>query len=781
MRTSTIARLMKTTLVAVVLATTAASFKTAPAQAGPANGTLDPAFGVGGSSITPIGGKDSLAYAMAVQPDGKYVLAGRSGNEVALARYASDGGADLGFGSGGTVVTTVGVASATIAAVALQPDGKIVVAGYSNNATDYDAFVLRYTTTGVLDPTFGSGGKLLALSGPTDEYATAVGVQADGKIVITGSYRLGMNYDTFLERYTSAGALDSTFGVGGKVTGAIGAASNAASAIALQPDGKILISGYALYVSQDSFVARFATDGTLDPTFGSGGIATAPMGPQDSASAIALQSDGKIVLAIQTSGAGPGGLDFAVARFTSVGVLDSSFGTIGKVVTPIGATHDYANAVALQPDGKIVVAGYMQTPTSGQTVVVRYLSDGNLDPSFGTGGKSLPVFAGKGEGAYGMAVQPDGKIVIAGAAPSGALSAFLITRYDAPAPISNAPRLVTTEAPIRILDTRNGAKPLAGSITHVNPGAPAGTLAALVNITATGAQGAGFVSADKCSTLSPLAQSNLNYSAGTDIANTAVVSLDADGTFCIYTDQPTHLVVDLQGTYQPVGLRLLTQNPTRVLDTRSSPKPGANTITHVASGAPSGAAAALVNLTVTAAGSPGYITANKCSAMSTTPPPTSNANYQAGGDIANGAVVNLDPDGSFCIYTSQTTHLVVDIQGTYQAGGKDLIKTAPTRVLDTRTTSKPGGNSITHVTTGSASGTTAVLVNLTVTGAEAPGYITADKCSVLSVAPQTNSNANYQARIDVANTSVVNVDADGSFCIYTDKSTHLIVDLQGTY
>ena len=267
-----------------------------------------------------------------------------------------------------------------------------------------------------------------------------------------------------------------------------------------------------------------------------------------------------------------------------------------------------------------------------------------------------------------------------------------------------------------------------------------------------------------------------------------MVSLDSDGSFCIYNSSPVDLIADVQGFYSDAdanGLRLTTVAPARLIDTRTATKPATNAITRVATGAPVGTTAVLVNLTMTRASSPGFITADKCSALTATPNQTkSNGNYVAGIDIANSSVVNLDPNGDFCIYNSSPVDIVADLQGFYQTPGIgiDLTPTAPLRLIDTRTGVKPPANTLTRVTTNAPAGTTAALINLTMTRASSPGFITADKCSALSATPnQTKSNGNYVAGQDIANTSVIPLDLDGSFCVYNSSPVDVIADLQGFY
>ena len=292
----------------------------------------------------------------------------------------------------------------------------------------------------------------------------------------------------------------------------------------------------------------------------------------------------------------------------------------------------------------------------------------------------------------------------------------------------------------------------------------------------------GYITADSCSALTagPQTRSNGNYTRNTSIANLAVVPFDSDGSACIVNEQPVNLIADLQGAFTPSAPdRFTALAPTRVLDTRSGTKPAAGAIVRVTTGQ-TGATSALVNLTMTEADTAGYITADRCSTLTAGPQTKSNGNYTPGTNIANLAVVPLDNDGSFCIYTERTAHLLVDLQGTFAPGGNDRLTTSTGRVLDTRSGTKPAAGAIVRVTTGQT-GATSALVNLTMTEADTAGYITADRCSTLTAGPQTKSNGNYTPGTNIANLAVVPLDNDGSFCIYTERTAHLLVDLQGTF
>src|SRR6266571_241068 len=198
---------------------------TLPAEAAP--GDLDPTFGSGGKVTTPIGTSSDQPFAVAVQSDGKIVAAGESFNgsnfDFALARYTTAGDLDTTFNGTGKVITPIGSSYDRACAVALQSDGKIVVAGSSyNSSSDYDFALARYTTAGALDTTFGSGGKVITPIGSSYDYAQALALQSDGKIVAVGWSYNGSNFDFALARYTTAGALYTTFGSRAKFITPIG-------------------------------------------------------------------------------------------------------------------------------------------------------------------------------------------------------------------------------------------------------------------------------------------------------------------------------------------------------------------------------------------------------------------------------------------------------------------------------------------------------------------------------------------------------------------------------
>ena len=233
-----------------------------------------------------------------------------------------------------------------------------------------------------------------------------------------------------MARYNTDGTLDATFGSSGKVIGG----GNWANAVAIQTDDKIVAAGYNRVIGNMSFsLARYNTDGSLDTTFGTSGTVNTAFLGFDDASAVAIQANGKIVAVGGSQG--NGAKVFALARYNPDGALDMGFGAGGKVTTAIGTIWDAANALAVQADGKIVAVGSSEISpgdfaTGPATVyaLARYNTDGSLDTKFGTDGKVTTAF-GVVDTGNAVAVQQDGKIVAAGASQTGSISVFALARY----------------------------------------------------------------------------------------------------------------------------------------------------------------------------------------------------------------------------------------------------------------------------------------------------------------------------------------------------------------
>lgn len=341
----------------------------------------------------------------------------------------------------------------------------------------------------------------------------------------------------------------------------------------------------------------------------------------------------------------------------------------------------------------------------------------------------------------------------------------------------------------------SGIEPQA--VTPIRTGVPADASAVLANLTMVDGSGWGYVTADRCSGMqaAPQAKSNGNHDQFVALANLAVAAVDPDGHFCLYNSRRVNLAVDTQGYFAPPaagGQLFVPSTQRRLLDTRTTVTgaPSGGSVTRVETGVASGATAVLVNITMVDGGHPGYVTAASCSAMTPGPQSRSNGNFPVSTAVANLSVVPVDPDGAFCLYNNVAVNLVVDLQGSFAAAaatgaatGLGFDAVTPRRLLDTRAAStiRVFSGTITRVETGAPTGTAAVLVNLAMTDALAPGYITADKCSVLTAGAQTKSNGNHPRGTPISNLSVVPVDADGAFCIYNHVATYLVVDLQGSF
>ncbi len=301
-----------------------------------------------------------------------------------------------------------------------------------------DALPVAQAADGDLDPTFGSGGKVTTDFNGTD-VANALAIQSDSKIVAGGYASDADGNSAFaLARYTTAGTLDGSFGSGGKVTTGFDG-KDAALALGIQSDGKIVAAGNTYTGTNDHSdfaLARYTITGTLDTTFSGGGkFKTDFNGQYDSANALSIQSDGKIIAAGTAFDAVGANSDFALARYTITGTLDSSFGAGGKVTTDIFGSYDTAYALAIQSDGKIVVAGHGQHAVGDPSdfALARYTITGTLDTTFGTGGKVTTDFNGKYDLATALAIQSDGKIVVAGYAlnSDGLTYDLALARYNA--------------------------------------------------------------------------------------------------------------------------------------------------------------------------------------------------------------------------------------------------------------------------------------------------------------------------------------------------------------
>ncbi|MBK9438372.1 MAG: VCBS repeat-containing protein [Chloracidobacterium sp.] len=432
------------------------------------DGSLDTSFDGDGKVTVQVGSSYGGATGMLIQASGsvtrKVILTGFSSNiegqdDFELVRLNLNGSLDTTFDGDGRVTTPIG-SSTDIANATTYHEGKIALVGYSWINSD-DFALARYNLDGSLDTTFDTDGKRVDDFGSLTARAKSLAIQPDGKIVAAG---LGG-----LMRFNGDGTLDDLFdgdgrvssfennglaiqpdgkivtvsylaGIGGfnmtrynsngsvdiSVATVVGTSETVATATAIQSDGKIVVAGYTVSPGNDSdfAVVRYNSNGTLDSSFdGDGKLTTDFDAAEDLAKTVAIQSDGKIVVAGKVGGA------FGVSRYTTNGSLDSSFGINGKAITPAGTiTFGDCKSVAIQSDGKIIVAGSANNPSD--FALVRFNSNGSLDTSFDGDGFAFISIGVGSDGANSIVIEPSGKILVAGFADSGTNSDFAIVRFN---------------------------------------------------------------------------------------------------------------------------------------------------------------------------------------------------------------------------------------------------------------------------------------------------------------------------------------------------------------
>jgi len=394
------------------------------------NGQLDSTFGTYGK-VNSTSLNDARRYGssyslngyygisgMALQSDGKIVVAGAtrysdvSSLYPTITRYNTNGSRDMSFSSGSYLFDFTYLdnnifdeKNACFRTVKIQPDGKIIGAGYAYTGSGFDFVLGRLNPNGRIDSTFSFDGRVDKHIGSVN-VINALAIQQDGKIIAAGY----ADDDIAVLRYNPDGTLDNTFNNGSVTINVLGV--DKANAVAVQSDGKILIAGYSNSV--DFTLIRLNSNGTFDNTFGINGITITDFGGTDICRAMALQSDGKIVLAGYSNAASTN--DFALARYNTDGSADNSFGNYGKVLTDFNNGGDGANSVIIEPDGKLITSGYMHTSGGSDAyfTVVKYNTNGTLDNTFGTGGKYYNYWGGRDDVANSVVLQPDGKILVGG-------------------------------------------------------------------------------------------------------------------------------------------------------------------------------------------------------------------------------------------------------------------------------------------------------------------------------------------------------------------------------
>lgn len=437
--------LRKFAIMALLIVSVAVGFT--PSNVIAADGDLDLSFDNDGKLATTLGGA-SEARDVAIQSDGKIVVAvitfNGTNNDFGVIRYNTDGSLDNTFDEDGKVTIAVGSGDDYVSSVLIQPDGKILLGGFAHNGSNNDFALVRVTATGALDPTFGSGGKVMTPVLFGDDRAYNMAVQSDGKILLAG-YTSNFDWDFAVVRYSANGVLDNTFGSSGKAVLDFGGNDDLAYSLAVQSDDKILVAGET--TGADSYVGllRLTANGLLDDTFGIGGRVISSVGTDSLARQVLVQPDGKLIIIGYTETGGDS--DFLIARYHKNGDVDQTFGVNGFVTSPIGTGDDFAWDGALQSDGKIVAVGESMTGLAPDFVVVRYLNNGQLDTSFGNGGKRVTDFSNDIDAIFAVAIQSDGKIVGVGSTQLSVTWIVALARFNATSTLSTLTS-VSTSSPL---------------------------------------------------------------------------------------------------------------------------------------------------------------------------------------------------------------------------------------------------------------------------------------------------------------------------------------------
>ena len=406
-----------------------------------------PTFQVPTKGIVLLAGDQGVQNAiLAVQSDGKMILAGTvygAGNaDFRVVRLNADGTLDTTFnGTGKIDIAVAPNRHDSASSVQVLANGKIVIGGSSaSSGANADFSVVRLNADGTLDTGFSSDGKVSLPVGQQNDFGYSVTVQSDGKTLMAGASYTAAGANFSVIRLNLDGSLDTSFNGTGKVIIPMPGATNAvARSVLVQSDGKIVLGGSGDTATGSTFsVARLNPDGSLDTTFSSDGKLNVAVGDHAAGGSLGLQADGKIVLGGQASDAD--GPRFAMVRLNTDGTLDQTFnatGVLSVAIDALAALAVKATQITVQANGKIVLAGSQNDGLDDDFSVIRVNPNGTLDNKFGKGGKlSIPVGQGS-DGATSVVVRPDGKIVLAGAA-TGAVNGAAVVRLNADGSLDGA-------------------------------------------------------------------------------------------------------------------------------------------------------------------------------------------------------------------------------------------------------------------------------------------------------------------------------------------------------
>lgn len=396
-------------------------------------GSIDSTFGIHGLATISPGNLDSKSTTSAIQTDGKIIIGGHAGGNFALVRLTSSGNLDQSFGDSGKVVTAIGThGAADVNALALQSDGKIIAAGNSYDGTFHYFTLIRYEANGLVDSGFGTSGVVVTHVGTTDSYILSILLENNDKIIVAGWVQAGPKTDIALARYQTNGLLDSTFANNGIQITDINGKFDYARALAFEADQKIMVAGNTQTSTNESIslLGRYTTAGILDSTFGTNGFITTsfPGAPYSRANSIIIQPDGKIVTLSDAWTLLTG--YFALARYESDGSPDNTFSSDGKIMASVEPGNNWGGALALDGNGRLLAVGTcMDTATTiTHMALLRFTPIGDPDIGFGNNGQ-LKIVIGTTDLGTSCLIQPDGKILVAGYSFLISKNKFSVERY----------------------------------------------------------------------------------------------------------------------------------------------------------------------------------------------------------------------------------------------------------------------------------------------------------------------------------------------------------------
>lgn len=378
---------------------------------------------------------------IAVQTDGKILMAGQTtrgaDTDIVVVRHLTDGTQDSSYGQQGAAVIVRANSNETASRLLLMADGSLLISATTTGTAGQNMLLYRLLSTGAVDTSFGTSGSLEIDFEGQDDASYGLTLDSAGRIIIVGSATISSSLDLAVARCTSTGVLDTTFGTNGKATLAVSLSYEEARDVTVQTDGDIVVAGFVYAQSSDDFlVTRFLDSGLLDEEFGggSGFVRTRITAAEDRCQSVLLQPDGKIVAAGWTTA---GNRNFAAVRYLDDGTLDNSFGTSGIARTPVGLGDDLAYVLHRQSDGKLLLGGTASN-TNEQFAAIRYTAAGILDTSFGSAGKALFTLPDREGSGTAMALQTDGKVLLGGTASSGSISDLALLRLSATGALDNS-------------------------------------------------------------------------------------------------------------------------------------------------------------------------------------------------------------------------------------------------------------------------------------------------------------------------------------------------------